>query len=275
MDRPALLAHLRNVGAAPGAQVDIADTALVLAALDRPDADIATYRRYLAALAEETVKQAPARMPLPDRAAILAQVIYRDHGFSGDTETYEDVQNANLIRVIDRRKGLPVALGILCMHAARACGWEIEGLNFPSHFLIQLSQAGDRLIVDPFNGARPMDAPALRQRLKEVMGSGAELKADDCAAVHDRDILLRLQNNIKVRALQKDDFARAAGVVESMMALAPVSPGLMQEFAVLQARQGNMKRAIETAEALLAWNLPAGEHGAVQELLRRLKGSLH
>lgn len=273
--RPSLLGHLRNVGATPGTQLDIADTALVLAALDRPDADLDNYRRYLAQLGDETARRAPAQAPLAARSEILAEIVYRTHGYAGDTETYEDVQNANLMRVIDRRKGLPVALGILCMHAARAAGWEIEGLNFPSHFLLQLTRGSDRLIVDPFDAARPMDVPALRRRLKDMMGADAELEASHCIAVQDRDILLRLQNNIKVRALQKEDFARAAEILDSMMMLAPASPGLVREFAALQARQGNIKRAIEATDKLLGWELSIAERSMAEELRRRLKGSLH
>jgi len=55
--------------------------------------------------------------------AALTQVMAEEHGYGGDRQHYDDLQNANLIRVIDRRRGLPVALGILYLHAARAQGW--------------------------------------------------------------------------------------------------------------------------------------------------------
>ncbi len=38
---------------------------------------------------------------------------FAEHRYHGDTLTCHDLQNANPMRVIDRRKGLPVALGIL------------------------------------------------------------------------------------------------------------------------------------------------------------------
>ena len=43
----------------------------------------------------------------------LAEVIARSYGYRGDSDTYDDLQNADLVRVIERRKGLPVALSIL------------------------------------------------------------------------------------------------------------------------------------------------------------------
>ncbi|WP_457824685.1 transglutaminase family protein, partial [Staphylococcus aureus] len=70
-------------------------------------------RSYRSGLARDAVAAA-ASVPLDDlpaRAAALAELLAGQHGYSGDTETYDDLANANLIRVIERRKGLPVALG--------------------------------------------------------------------------------------------------------------------------------------------------------------------
>src|SRR3546814_19245031 len=79
------------------------------------------------------------------------------------------------MRVIDRRKGLPVALGILYMHAARAQGWPAVGLNFPGHFLLRLERHGERAILDPFNEGRVHGATELLDLLKAMQGQDAEL----------------------------------------------------------------------------------------------------
>ena len=74
--------------------------------------------------------QASAAGDAPPRA--LARTFCERFDYRGDSETYDDTQNADLIRVIRRRRGLPVALGILYLHAARAQGWPAVGLNFPN-----------------------------------------------------------------------------------------------------------------------------------------------
>jgi regulator of sirC expression with transglutaminase-like and TPR domain len=137
---------------------------------------------------------------MPDieaRVGALIQVIADDLGYRGDELTYDDLQNANLMRVIDRRKGLPVALGILYIHAARAQGWQAHGLNFPAHFLIAVEIAGQRAILDPFRGQRIGGAGALRGLLKSMLGEDAELSPAHSATLPNRAVLLRLQNNIK------------------------------------------------------------------------------
>ena len=69
---------------------------------------------------------------------IGAEIVARSYGYRGDTESYDDLQNADLVRVIERRKGLPVALSILYLALARQQGWAAEGLAFPAHFLIRV-----------------------------------------------------------------------------------------------------------------------------------------
>src|SRR3546814_18868046 len=83
------------------------------------------------------------------------------------------MSNADMMRVIDRRRGLPVALGILYLHGARAQGWPICGLNFPGHFLLRLDLGAERTIIDPFHGGETRDAAALRALLKTMAGEAA------------------------------------------------------------------------------------------------------
>jgi len=153
---------LREVGSSPSPTLPIAEAALALASFDRPRIALARYRQHLAALARDVGRHAGAASGLAAQANALNEIILLKHGYSGDELTYDDLQNANLMRVIDRRKGLPVAFGILYLSAARAQGWDAVGLGFPGHFLIRLSQGPERIIVDPFHGGRTLDAMALR-----------------------------------------------------------------------------------------------------------------
>src|SRR3546814_10733859 len=105
------------------------------------------------------------------------------------------MSNADMTRVIDRRRGLPVSLGILYLHGARAQGWPICGLNFPGHFLLRLDLGAQRSIIDPFNGGETRDAAALRALLKTMAGEAAELPPEHTRPVRCRDDLLRLQHN--------------------------------------------------------------------------------
>ena len=66
-------------------------------------------------------------------------------------------------------------------------------------------------------------------------------------AAGNRDILLRLQNNIKVRLVQSDQIEAAAGVLERMLLIAPKEPLLWLEAGGHYARLGNLRAGIEAA----------------------------
>jgi len=226
-------------------------------------------------LAAETAAAASATTGVAMQVSLLRKVLVQHHGYSGDKETYEDVRNANLIDVIDRRKGLPVALGILYIHAARAYGSAIVGLNFPSHFLVRIEARGQRGILDPFHDGKLMIAQDLRERLKEFNGPDAEIGPAHYTAVDDRDILVRLQNNIKLRAVRDKDLPRALEVLETMTSIAPRRTELWWETAVLHHRLGNVKTAIAILEEFLAGTAGDGEIAVIEDLLRQLRTRLN
>src|SRR5262249_39445619 len=133
--------------------IDVAEAALALAALGRPDAAVAPYRRHLCTLAADVAAAAKREgRDLTARIYALNTVLFGEYGYAGDSESYNDLRNADLMSVIDRRRGLPIALSILYVHVARAQGWAIEGMNFPGHFLLRMHAGEAVAIIDPFNG---------------------------------------------------------------------------------------------------------------------------
>src|SRR5258708_38515907 len=115
---------LRELGASGERILPIAEAALALASFERPRVGPARYREHLQLLVRDVARHAGAADDLAARARALNEIILLKHGYSGDELTYDDLQNANLMRVVDRRKGLPAALRILYMHAGRAPRWD-------------------------------------------------------------------------------------------------------------------------------------------------------
>jgi regulator of sirC expression with transglutaminase-like and TPR domain len=253
---------LEKLGTLPDQAIDLAETALALAAFDHPEGVFAPYRQHLAALARDV----SARSGVP--ADALRDVLIGAYNYQGDRDAYDDLDNANLIRVIERRRGLPVALSILWLHAARAQGWQADGLNFPNHFLIRVAAADSTAVIDPFNGGAVLDDAALLALRRQIGGRDARLSADDLAPVGNRAILLRLQNNIKLRLLQAKRTEAALAVVERMVLTAPQEPGLWHECSVLHQAVGNLRAATGCLERVIAL---AGSETARQAAAAELK----
>ena len=266
---------LRRIGSQPDEAIDLAEAALALAILDRPDADAGAFRAHLVELAEAVRVAAAGAMEVGARAEALRTVLVGRYGYRGDQLTYDDIRNANLISVMERRKGLPVALGILFIQTARAQAWQVEGLNFPGHFLIRLESMGERAILDPFDEGRARGPHELRDLLKVAAGLDAELTPEHYQPVGNRDILLRLQNNLKLRFLKAERADRAAEIVDGMLLFAPDEPTLWREAGLLHAHAGNLGGAVEALETFMALshNEPLKHQTAL--LLQQLRTKLN
>jgi regulator of sirC expression with transglutaminase-like and TPR domain len=269
-------ALLRWYGRADDDDIDLAAAALALAALGRPEAVLAPYRAHLRTLAVDVTAAAKQEgLDLAARIHTLNSVLFGEYGYAGDSETYNDLRNADLMSVIDRRRGLPIALGILYIHAARAQGWAIVGVNFPGHFLLRLRAGGSGAIVDPFNGGRIRSAEDLGKLIKTMEGDDAELRPEHCQPAGNRQMLLRLQNNIKLRLLRDDKLAEAAAVVERMLLIAPDEAGLWHEAGVLQGKIGNLRASIAALEKLASLSRDSEQHDLARQLLAETKSRLN
>jgi regulator of sirC expression with transglutaminase-like and TPR domain len=266
---------LQALGASDGRVWPIAEAALVLASFERPRVDFGRYREHLELIARDIARHPAAAGDLAERARALNEIILLKYGYGGDELTYDDLQNANLMRVIDRRKGLPVVLGILFIDAARAQGWEAAGLAFPGHFLIRLSRDSERLILDPFHQGQICAAAELRGLLKAVVGAERELMPEHYAPVSDRDVLLRLQNNLKSRLIQQQRFERAAKVAETMLMLAPDVAELWREAGILHREIGNIRSAAADFEQYVLRAPDGAARHQAAAMLQQLRGQLN
>ncbi|MEM7225984.1 MAG: transglutaminase-like domain-containing protein [Pseudomonadota bacterium] len=263
--------RLRRIGSSPDESIDLAEGALLLAALDRPRVALERYFHHITLLQEGVrglATEAHGTPSLERQAAILRQVLVDDFDYHGDQRTYDDLQNANLMRVIDRRRGLPVALGILYIATARSQGWAIAGLNFPGHFLLRLELGGQRLILDPFKDGAARGPAELRALIKATGGAEAELSQAHFLPVANREVLLRLQNNIKLRLLQQGQAEVALEILESMVMIAPGKAELWYEIGLVQASLSNLRAAVLALEQFLELG---SDPGSLSEAARKLQ----
>ena len=273
--------QLSEFGLKTDDDIPLGETAIILSAMLHPGLDTDRYYRHLKKLTLDVTQryhdllQAGAEDTAQTRIAALKHVIADQYGYHGNKDNYNDLQNADIVRVIDQRKGLPIALSILVLEAARGQGWQIEGLNFPGHFLLRMEHANARLIFDPFHQFGILDAPDLRSLIKEVAGPQAELSATYYQTASNRDILVRLQNNIKLRQIEAEDYAGALATVESMRLFAPREVRLLLDAGVLFAKTGQRAKAIEVLELYIEDAPSVRDRQDAQLLLRNLQDSLN
>lgn len=265
--------ELRGLARLSDDDLDLGEAALALAALGERSDRRQRYRDFLDGAARAVAERAAGTEDLDERIAALTGVLVGQLGFAGDDRDYDDLANANLMRVIDRRRGLPVVLGIIWLRTGRALGWPMQALNFPSHFLVRLEgAAGRRAILDPFHGGHALDAAALRDLLKAFTGASAELAAKHYAPLSDRDVLLRLENNIKVQLLRDGRVDKALETIETMLLFAPEEMSLWREAGMMHLHLGNIDAAIPVLEQFVARAPSSNARHRVSALLQELRG---
>ena len=236
-------ATLAAIGGLADEAIDLAEAGLALGALDDAMHGFARARAQLGELRERLTAFAARAETARARAQLLSQILYDEAGFEGDRTSYDDPRNANIIRVIERRRGLPVALGLIYIHLGGAQGWDVRGLNVPGHFVIRISTADERVVQDPFNGGAQIETPQLRLLLKRAIGPEAELQPGHLVEVGRRDVLLRLQNNLKNRALGEGKLERVATILERMSLIAPADAAVWYERGLVESEMGHLGAA--------------------------------
>ena len=285
---------LDAIGQLPDDEIDLADAALQLARGGASDAQWQSARAVLSQLARDAAALATEveEGDLSGQAEALAELLVDRWHFAGDRTTYDDPANADLIRVLERRRGLPVTLGIVWLHCARAAGWRAHGVDFPGHFLVALSGgragasrqgaraaagragAGQQMVLDVFAGGVALDVRELRALLKQVEGGRAELRPGLLRPMSQRAILLRLQNNVKLRRHEAGDREGALDCLGDMMRIAPDEARLWREAGRLNQREDRVAAALHCFERFLTL-VPQGADAArvrleVEELRARL-----
>lgn len=147
-------------------------------------------------------------------------------GFGGDRANYEQVANSLMDRVLERRRGLPITLGVLAMQLAERCGIRLEGIAFPGHFLVGMQLDGDDPKVwDPFQGGVRVGPEQLAQIYTSVIGQGVEPDSPQLRAhlqpAHSRLILTRMLENLRRHYSLAGERDRVADVLELLAVLHP------------------------------------------------------
>ncbi len=207
MTREEAEAVLTAAGGAADGDFPLMEAAVACALHEDPGRDAQAARD----LAQAGVDRLAQRLKGESAEEALAEAMAGDLRLAGDVMTYEHPDNADIIAVAERRKGLPVALGVYYLHVGRSCGLDLMGVDFPGHFLLRIETAEGPLALDPFSEGRVVLPSELTRRALHagLTPDVAERLDRLMAPVSDRAVLIRLQNNIFARAHSARSYARA------------------------------------------------------------------
>lgn len=243
MTRADAEAALAAAGAAPDASFPLFEAALACALHDDPACDVDHAR----ACADEAAERLRIRLLQQAPEAALADALAGDMRLTGDLISYDDLANADIVALWERRRGLPVTLGVAYIEAARRNRLEVHGVDFPGHFLLRIETAEGPLAIDPFADGRVAPPSELTRRavLAGLPHRALERLDGLMAPTTDRAVLRRVQNNILLRAREAGDHVRAERAALRRALIDPTDHRAWLDVAAAREHQGALAGALE------------------------------
>lgn len=168
---------------------------------------------------EQRVSSGLPMLPVSELGQPLLRRL-NDLGYQQDDASPLRPQAALLNKVLERRRGQPLTLGLIALELARRLEIPMVGVNFPGHFLLRVPGADH--LLDPCGGRRlyPGDC---RELLHRQYGPQMPLSAEHLVSSEPVQILQRLSRNLRQLHLANDDCLGALIDAERVLELGNAS----------------------------------------------------
>lgn len=258
----------------PSGRVDVLGAALALVLDARPDADTSVIRESISEWGvrlSRRIAREGARGELLTGTLLLNRLLYEEEGFSGDTESPHDPANTELDLVLERRKGLPLTLGLLMVEVGKRAGLPLYGISFPGRFLIGLATAPRALLFDPYRGGGLVLPEECQGLLDGVARPSLRLRPEFLAACPPDRLVERMLTNLKHAYLRKAQVEAAVRVQGRVCDLRPEKPAPLQERARLLFQVGRHEEALGDLERAVTLARDEGELRAASRQLDQVR----
>ena len=244
---------------APG--IGLAQAALAIARIEYPRLDPGPYLARLDAMGE-SARQAIARQSDATRSptafariSALNDYLFTELHFVGNRDKYEDPRNSCLNEVLERRTGIPITLSLVYMEVAQRAGMQIEGVNFPGHFLVRCPEIGVHghtgVIIDPFHGGALLSEHDCRVLLQRHVGSEVAFNKSLLVSATRTQIIVRMLLNLKNVYVHMRSFPQARDVTELLLAITPSALSELRDRGLLAYHLNDVTSALRDLQTYL------------------------
>ncbi|HEX7152459.1 MAG TPA: transglutaminase-like domain-containing protein [Thermoanaerobaculia bacterium] len=176
---------------------NLARGALLISLEDNPRLDLAASLAELDDLARRVMHRCSHGEPPVFRLGHLHAEMFDVDGYTGDDSNYYDPRNAYLDEVVTRKRGLPIMLSIVFLHAASRIGLTASGVGLPGHYIVKVQFELNEVYVDPFHGGATLTTREIGELLTQVSGGRVGLEREHLRAWNGRETLMRVLSNLQ------------------------------------------------------------------------------
>jgi len=185
----------------------------ILSRFENPTLRVGEYKRKLDRFAEtirDEIRYQPSDVK---QMRLLLDFIFVELGFSGGTTEYYDTDNAFVDKVIDRRRGLPIALAMIVLFLARRLDLPFCGVNMPIHFMLKFKGEKEEILIDPFDHGKSVTYNQCHYLLKQ---NGVEPKPVHFHEASEPIILARCIGNL-MRSYRRNEQQQNASDLQNLL----------------------------------------------------------
>lgn len=204
--------------------MELVEGAIALNSAINSETDTAWVQAELASIFSQTELALVHESDEKQKFESLLRYFYSDLGFQGDSEAYFSSENVFMDTVLKRRKGIPVSLGALFIYLAGKLGFPVEGVTFPTQFLIKLTWPNEKpLYINPYNGEYVAEK-ILTAWLIGQEGPLAQLKPEHLKTADHPTIIGRWLAVTKSALLREERYTLALKCTDIALTFVPDDP---------------------------------------------------
>jgi regulator of sirC expression with transglutaminase-like and TPR domain len=253
----------------PDAEIPLDEAALCIAAERYPGLNVGAYLARLDLLADGARCGVERASTDAQRVAALNRYLFREEGFGGNHEDYDDPRNSFLNEVLDRRTGIPISLTVVYVEVARRLRMPVRGVGFPGHFLAKYV-ARPEILIDPFHGHVIGEAECAA-RLRALAGDDVSFDRRLLDPTSKREILARMLRNLKLRYVATGELERALACSERIVLLRPDAADELRDRGLLFLRLECFQPALADLERYVDLDPRDPAAPAIRERLPELR----
>lgn len=133
-----------------------------------PELDIGRVCRKLDEIASRCRELIARPANFREQCLVVNRVLFHEYGFRGNAESYRNPDNSFINRVLQTRKGLPIALSTLYLLVANRLGIPLEPIGAPGHFVIGCFEESVPFYIDSFERGKMLTAEQMLDRIESM-----------------------------------------------------------------------------------------------------------
>jgi regulator of sirC expression with transglutaminase-like and TPR domain len=232
----------------------LTEAAVAIAQDAYPDLDLQGTLADIDALVLRMKRRLPDDAGVVQKLHMLNRFFFRELGFAGNMNDYNDPDNSHLNIVLKKRRGIPISLAVLYVEMGQQIGLPVSGISFPGHFLLRVTTPAGEVMLDPTTGTALSEARMI-EMLEPYVGRSSDSVASTLRALLQpatpREIIARMLNNLKALYLENERWQRLLAVQQRLVILLPQNIEQVRDRGFAYARLDFLRPALDDLQLYL------------------------